>query len=78
VLRGIDFLLKILRLIPCLFHLCGGEVAWIQTSTSLNHHKKMKAEPSRLITRKLSANLEFSRLCFCSWQHLLLLHRSNC
>jgi len=31
----------------------------MQTRASLNHCKKMKAEPSRLIPRKLAANLEF-------------------
>ena len=34
-------------------------VAWIQICASLNHRKVKKAEPSRLIPWKLSANLEF-------------------
>jgi len=31
---------------------------WIQICASLNQHKKMKTEPSRLILQKLRANLE--------------------
>jgi len=34
------------------------QVTWIQICASLNYRKKMKAEPSRLIPRKLIANLE--------------------
>jgi len=30
----------------------------MQICESLNHHNKMKAEPSRLIPRQLAANLE--------------------
>jgi len=29
---------------------------------NLNHRKKMKAEPSRVISRKLTANLELSMI----------------
>jgi len=41
----------------------------MQICASLNHRKKMKAEPIRLIPRKLTANLElfavkWEKLCF--------------
>jgi len=48
----IDFLF-----VPCLFHLWS-EVACIQICAGLNHRKKMKAEPNRLIPRKFTENLE--------------------
>ena len=57
VLRANGFPLKKFRLVPCLFHLWR-EVTWIQMCPSLNHRKKMKAEPSRLIPRKPTENLE--------------------
>jgi len=34
-----------------------GARAWIQVCASLNHRRKMKAEPSRLIPRKHTENL---------------------
>jgi len=53
------FPIKNLWLIPCLFHL-GSAVIWIQIYASLNHRKKMKAEPSRLIPLKPIENVELS------------------
>jgi len=51
ILREIDFLLKICWSIPCL-HPSWKVHTWIKIWASLNHRKKMKAEPSRLIPRK--------------------------
>jgi len=39
------------------------EVTWTQTCASLNHRKKMKAEPSRLIPRKPTGNLARAFKC---------------
>jgi len=57
-----QFPIKNLRLIPCLFH-AWSEVTRIQMCTSLNHRKKMKALPSRLIPRKPTENLELLFYC---------------
>ena len=46
------FPIKNLWLIPCFFHLWS-EITWIQIWASLNHCKKMKAKPSRLIPLKV-------------------------
>ena len=43
----------------CFFHLWS-EVTWILPCASLNHRKNMKAERSRMISRKLAENLELS------------------
>ena len=51
------FPIKNLWLIPCFFHLWS-EATWIQICASLNHRKKMKAEPSRLIPLKPIGNAE--------------------
>jgi len=56
ILREIDFLLKICSSIPCL-HPSWKVHTWIEICASLNHRKKMKAEPSRLILRKHTETL---------------------
>jgi len=52
-----QFPIKIL-LIGSNSSLVWGLVTWIQICASVNHHKKMKAEHSRLIRRKLTENLK--------------------
>jgi len=56
ILHEIDFLLKICWSIPCL-HQSWKVHTWIETCASLNHRKKMKADGSRLITRKHTETL---------------------
>ena len=51
------FPIKNLWLIPCFFHLWS-EVTWIEMCTSLNHRKKIEAEPSWLIPLKPIKNEE--------------------
>jgi len=51
------FPIKNLWLVPCFFHLWS-EVTWMQICASLNHRKKMKAEPSWLIPLKPIENVE--------------------
>jgi len=51
------FPIKNLWLIPCFFHLWS-EVTWIQICASLNHRKKVKAEPSWLIPLTPMENIE--------------------
>jgi len=63
VLREIEFLLKNYWLIQTL-HLVWKLVTWIQICASLNQRKKMKAEPSRLVPRKLAANLKLLIVSF--------------
>jgi len=56
VLREIDFLLNSFWWVQTL-HLCGD--SYLNTACAgLNHHNNMKAEPSRLIPRRLTVNLE--------------------
>jgi len=59
VLREIDFLLNNL-LIDFIASPFWRLITGTQTCSSLNHRKVMKAEPSRLVSRKLTANLELS------------------
>ena len=59
------FHIKNLWLIPCFFHL-SSEVTWMQICANLNHRKKMKAEPSRLIPLKQwFSNFLRSRTTWC-------------
>ena len=58
VLREIDFLLKFSDCIKLFTFVETNYSTWIQIYAGLNHRKKMKAETSRLIPRKLAANLE--------------------
>jgi len=54
--KSISHLKKFCRLIPCL-HPLWRVLTWIQICASLNHRKKVKAEPSRLFPRKHTDNL---------------------
>jgi len=63
------FPIKKLWSIPCLYHLWS-EATWIQISANLNHCKKRKAEPSRLILWKPTENLE---LLFGEYEYCKLL-----
>jgi len=66
------FPIKNLWLIPCFFHLWS-EVTWIQICASLNHRKKMKAEPSWLIPLKPIENVEL----FIVWVGFLCFSQKN-
>jgi len=73
ILREIDFLLKIFWLIPCL-HPSWKVHTWIKICASLNHRKKMKAEPSRLIPRKHTEALVLLSAGYSLWHLLKLSH----
>jgi len=79
MLREIDFLLKICWEIPFLSHMW--EVVCLNTDMcKLNHCKKMKAEPNRLIPWKLIESIEllvvprviFNELQLCKFMKSML------